>query len=727
MMARFGGLAVLLVATGAAGLAQIPFQIVVTQGQNATTIANGSTVTFVSSIGQSSSAQITVTYMGTGQATFSAQPIFYGSSQFKATVTSTLPAVLVPNANLFMNVQFTPTSATATSAQINLQYVETLPSGTVNDGTIAISLQGTASSIVLSYALATNQNVVPLQSGGVIPFPATLVGTTAQAALNLTNVGSGPGNVTAISITGSAFQLQGIPLLPATIGSGANLQVSVLYTPSGNGSADTGQITITYATGSPVTINVTGSGDSPIFTLQLLNTSPPTTVSPGGTISLPNTQVGQSSSFSVRVQNTGSASGTVNTIAAAGQGFSLSDVPTLPQTLAVGASLTFTITFAPTQPGAATGTLILNSNTIQLSGSGLGSLLTFSYVAGGTTITLSGTSGSVVFSPTTISQSEQIAFQVTNSGTLPATIANIGVGQTGGPFTVSGLPPLPVTLAPNESFQIMITFTPVSLGFSDGTLVLDSTTLALVGSGTAPPALPAYTISGPSGTAAPMTQPSIGLALTSPYPVAISGVLTLQVAGTLPADPAVQFATGGRTIAFVIPANQTNAVFASLGTQIGIQTGTVASTIALIPSFATQAGSVDITPASPVTLQFAVAPAVPGLIAVQIADLTTTGFTIEVTGFTTTRILDSMTVQFTTNPGFVMQTSKFTVNLQQISTVWFGGTASQAFGGQFTISIPFTFAGSLPAGQSVVSSIASVATAITNDQGTSSTLQTALP
>lgn len=728
MTVRCRGLAGMLVAVAATAAAQtIPFQILVTEGQNAITVANGATLTFQSTIGQSQSAQITVTYLGTGQAAFANEPTLYGSSQFKVSVTNTLPTVLTPDSNLSMSVQFTPTSAAATNAQINLPYTETLSTGTMNEGTITISLQGTASSFVLSYAFATNQNIVPLQPGGTIPFAPTLSGTTAQATLNLTNAGSGPGSVTGISITGSAFQLEGIPLLPATIQSSATLTVLVLYTPSGIGSADTGQINITYGTGSPATINLTGSGDSPVYSLQLLNTSPPIAVSAGGTISVPNTQVGQSSSLSVQLQNTGSATGTVNTISIAGQGYALNSVPVLPQTLAVGASLTFTITFTPTQPGAANGTLIVNSETFQLNGSGLGSLLTFSYVTGGTTITLNTANDSVIFSPLAISQSEQISFDVTNSGTLPATLSNIGVGQTEGPFTISGLPPLPVTLAPNGSFQITITFTPVSLGFSNGTLVLDSTTITLVGSGTAPPALPAYTISGPNGTVAPMTQPSIGLTLSSAYPVAISGVLTLEVSGNLPGDPAVQFATGGRTVSFVIPANQTSAVFASSGTQIGIQTGTVAGTIALVPSFATQAGSVNLTPTSPASLQFSVAPAVPGLIAVEIADLSTTGFTIEVTGFTTTRILNSMTVQFTTNSGFVMPTSKFTVNLQQIATVWFESTGSQDFGGEFTISVPFTFQGSLPTGQSVVSSIASVSATITNDQGTSAALTTAIP
>ena len=392
--------------------------------------------------------------------------------------------------------------------------------------------------------------------------------------------------------------------------------------------------------------------------------------------------------------------------------------------------------FTPTQPGTFTGTLIINSATFNLSGVGLGPLLTFSYVAGGTTITLGGTNNSVVFSPVEITQSEQLSLDVKNTGTLSTTISNIGVQPTPGPFTLSGQPPLPVTLAPNADFHITITFTPTILGYSNASLLFDTTMIALQGSGTQPPPLPSYTITGPSGNALPMTQPTIGLTLASPYPVAISGTLTLSVTGTLPADQAVQFLSGGSTVSFTIPANETSAVFGAQGTQLGLQTGTVASTITITPSFVTQAGDVSLTPATPEVLQFSIAPAAPVLIALQLMAESTTApvtgqststssFTIQVTGFTTTRSLTSAVVQFAMAPGFSMPTSQFTINVSPISTVWFQSTASNTFGSQFTISIPFTFQGVVPKGQSVLSAIASISVTMSNAVGSSSSLAAA--
>jgi hypothetical protein len=124
-------------------------------------------------------------------------------------------------------------------------------------------------------------------------------------------------------------------------------------------------------------------------------------------------------------------------------------------------------------------------------------------------------------------------------------------------------------------------------------------------------------------------------------------------------------------------------------------------------------------------LQFEVAPASPTLIAVQLPSVSATGLTIEVTGFATTRSLTSWTVQFTAAKGFSLATSQFTIDVSQVSDVWFQSAASQNFGGQFTVTIPFTFAG-MPSGQSVQSAIASVSVTISNSLGTSNSVQTML-
>lgn len=223
-----------------------------------------------------------------------------------------------------------------------------------------------------------------------------------------------------------------------------------------------------------------------------------------------------------------------------------------------------------------------------------------------------------------------------------------------------------------------------------------------------------------------MSQPGVGLTLATPYPVAIAGTLTLSVSGTPTPDPAVQFSSGGFTASFTIAANSTNAVFANQASQIFLQTGTVASTITLTPSFATQAGGVSLTPATPLTLQFAIAPAAPVLITSTIATESANSFSLSIVGYSTTRSLTSLSVQFTAASGFTVPTTQLTVDLTQISTAWFGSSAAQPFGGQFSLTVPFNFQGTVPAGQSLINAISAVSVSLVNSAGGSNTLTTLL-
>ena len=71
--------------------------------------------------------------------------------------------------------------------------------------------------------------------------------------------------------------------------------------------------------------------------------------------------------------------------------------------------------------------------------------------------------------------------------------------------------------------------------------------------------LPAIVFSGP-GTASSGQQPTVTFTLTNPYPVPLTGLLTLTFtpsSQTPVDDPAVQFSAGGRTLPFSIAANST--------------------------------------------------------------------------------------------------------------------------------------------------------------------------
>jgi hypothetical protein len=177
---------------------------------------------------------------------------------------------------------------------------------------------------------------------------------------------------------------------------------------------------------------------------------------------------------------------------------------------------------------------------------------------------------------------------------------------------------------------------------------------------------------------------------------------------------------------FTIPAGSTSADFAGQGSQIAIQTGTVAETVTLAPSFATTAG-IDVTPSSPPTLQFTVAAAAPLVESVQASNETASSFDLLVIGYSTTRSLTSMTVTFTPASGYNLATSQFTLPVDQSAAVWFQSSTSQTFGGLFEITVPFTLPGTIPAGKTLVQAIASAAVTVSNAVGTSSSQSTPIP
>jgi len=576
------------------------------------------------------------------------------------------------------------------------------------------------SNFTFSYVLAANQNTVPLQSGGVIAFPATPLNSVSQAALNITNTG-GPAQVQNISISGGAFSLQGLPALPTLVNTQQTLQVLIRYQPSG-ASTDTGQVQVSLGQqGTQVSFNLQGTLSAAKLVYQLTENGQTATVTPGGAITFPDTNIGQSSSVTLTVENTGNLNTTIGSIILSGQDFADSGTPALPDTLGPNASFTFKITFTPTKASVEQASLAVGSDSFTLTGRGLGANLAFAYTMAGTTATL-GAGDSVVFTPATVTQSESAKFTISNTGTVAASIFNIGIVQPNSPFSVSGLPPLPVNIAPNAQASFTITFAPTTVGFTTGTLQVGNTAIGLIGSGTVPPALPAYTFTGPSGNVAAMSQPAISLALSKSYPAAVSGTLTVTIASDLTPDPAVQFSTGGRTVAFVIPANSTGAIFAGQGPQIQLQTGTVASTITVTPTFATQAGGIDLTPASPTTLQFSVSAAAPTLISASVGSTTTNSFVLTLVGFTTTRSLTTLAVQFTAAAGFNISTAPVNIDVSHVAAVWFVSTASAAFGGQFQVTVPFTLSGTVATGQTLIGSLAAVTATISNSTGTSNSM-----
>jgi hypothetical protein len=92
-------------------------------------------------------------------------------------------------------------------------------------------------------------------------------GSSAPQSISLGNAGQGTLTITGVSLTGadaSQFALTNTNTLPANLGNGQSITVSVTFSPTSTGPKSASlQVTYTGATGSPATIPLTGTGFVP--------------------------------------------------------------------------------------------------------------------------------------------------------------------------------------------------------------------------------------------------------------------------------------------------------------------------------------------------------------------------------------------------------------------------------------------------------------------------------
>ncbi|MBZ5676133.1 MAG: choice-of-anchor D domain-containing protein [Acidobacteriia bacterium] len=533
------------------------------------------------------------------------------------------------------------------------------------------------------YALIVNGSQTPFSTG--VFFPGTAVGATSTATVVIVNQGDGAGTVSAITATGSSYQISGLPTLPKTLQPNDNIAFFVSFNPSSTNLA-TGSVTVTLDN-TPTAIPLKGQGTGAVLRVENLTASPVTTISADGTLSFPNTDVGKSATITMRVTNDGEAAGTI-TPTVVGSNFALTNVIPQQLTLSPHASTTFNVVFTPVNIGALTAQLLItNSFAINLSGTGQGANLTFSPV----------TNGVILFPNTAVGSSAAVTLTITNTGNVATSVTSVGVPKSA--FSISSTLALPLNLPPGGTATIGLLFTPNAVGALTSTLVIDSKTFNLQGVGSAPASLPAISFSGAGDTATPLQQPAVGLQLATTYPQDLTGTLTLTFTpDSFADDPNIQFSSGGRTVSFRIPANTTSAVFGQ-SNQVPFSAGTVAGMITLTPSFAVN--GVDVTP-KPVTVKtIQIASSAPVLRSLQIGTRTASSFELLITGYATSRSVSGLVLNFTPSAGSTLSTTSIPVNSDSAFSSWYQTSASQSVGSQFTASLTITLGGNGNAVQSV--------------------------
>ncbi len=709
-------LTLLVLAPVASSQGTVPFTLRLEQDDIVTAFPNGSTATLAATaVGVPATAALTITYTGSGAATIETLDVLDAfnipSTVFSVVGLPTLPLTLAQNQSVTVTLRYLPANSQRRTSRALFGYSEGGPIGT-----ITVNMAGVAPEFAYSY-IPQGGNPTVLAPGGAINFPATTINSVSTATVVIANQGSGPGVVGGFTASGPAFSLTGLPLPPATISANKDLRFTVNYSPTAL-ETSTGSLQLQLAA-QTVTFALAGTSTGPLFLYEIVKDSTVIGVSPNQVIPLANTLVNETTSIVFRIRNSGNANASISTISVSGTGYQLSGLPFLPATIAPGGSASFIVTFAPTQPGAAVGRLKVGNDTFDLIADGLGPALEYSYTIGSVT-TLVAAGGSVLLTPVPVGATATAQFIITNSGTANASVTSISVSSTGSPvFTISDLPSLPATVAPKGTLAFTVRFAPKALGAASATLKVDAQSFTLSGTGNSPATLPSYQFEGASGDQQALQQPAIGLTLSSAYSLPLTGTLTLAFnSEVFSDDPSVQFATGGRTVSFTIPANATKALFSNGSNQIRIQTGTVAGTIVLTPSFVTD-GGIDLTPQSPTSLSLNVRQAAPQLLSALLLSKTTNTFTLQISGYTTSRSITEMGFQFSATSGENVSTTSLNVNVESSFLAWYQGSTSKQYGSQFAATIPFTLQGDVRSAASLVDAIQSVTVTLTNRLGNS--------
>ena len=472
----------------------------------------------------SSNTPVVITNNGTANLTVSAASLTGTNASEFILITGTLPATIAPNNTLTLNVKFAPTSTGSKAAAISI-------TDNAAGSPHSVGLSGTA--VAPGFSPAPTSLTFANQLAGTSSSPTNLVITNnGTADLTISSIAKSGTDASQFSFTSAT--------LPITVTAGNSTTVPVTFSPT-TGGAKSASLTFTdNVTGSPQSVALTGTGIAPNISIsptsapfgnQLINTS--------------------STPTNLTITNTGTADLTISNVAISGTNasdFSFT-AGTLPITVTAGNTTTIAVTFTPAATGSKTATLSITDNVN-------GSPHTVALTGTGTAPGFSSSSSMSFGNQNVGTSSSAQGLVVTNNGTANLVISAIALSGTNSSefsFTSSTLP---ITVAPNTTTTVNVTFSPTSTGSKAATLTFTDN------AGSSPQAVslagiavaPAITIAPTSLTFANQNVGSSSAA--QPIQITNSGTANLNITalsftGTNPSD----FTMTGPTLPASIPPN----------------------------------------------------------------------------------------------------------------------------------------------------------------------------
>ena len=280
------------------------------------------------SVGAKQSQSVTVTNTGSSAVNISQASVSGAGFQLSGITT---PLTLNPSQGATLTVAFAPQASGSATGAVTI-------TSDASDSPLMLPLSGTG---VAAGALGSNPTS--------LSFGNVTVGNNPSLSETVTNTGGTSVTISQVAASGTGFSLSGITT-PVTLTAGQSAGFTVTFTPASAGTA-TGNVTVTSNASNP-TLTIPLSGTGVAVAGQLTVT--PTTLPLGSVV------VGTSGTASGSL----TASGTSVTVTAANSNNSVFSVGglSLPVTIPVGQSATFTVTFSPQVTGAASATLTFTSN-----------------------------------------------------------------------------------------------------------------------------------------------------------------------------------------------------------------------------------------------------------------------------------------------------------------------------------------------------------------------------
>src|SRR5208337_4617613 len=387
------------------------------------------------SVGSTGSSSLTISNLGTANLTISLLTL--SGADFGISGITT-PATISAGQNTPVTLTFAPTLAGTVSGSL------TITSNDPTTPTAVVSLTGTGSSTAVGQLSANPASV---------NFGSVSTGSSASQLITLTNTGNAAATISSITASGTGFSLTGVST-PATVAPSQTLSFTAQFVPTAVGNA-TGTVTVTSnASGSPLTVNLSGAG------VQAGLSVTPSTYNFGSVVD------GQTKTQALTLTNTGTATLTISSVTASGTGYSVSGLTT-PATVAAGQSTTMTAQFSPTTAGSLPGTVSISSNapgspaTVSLTGTGVAAA-----------ITMTPSPSSVAFGNVTVGSSGSQSVSITNTGNSSVTISQVTVNAKD--VSVSGIT-TPVTLTPSQATSMTVKFSPTSSENVSGNVTVSDT------------------------------------------------------------------------------------------------------------------------------------------------------------------------------------------------------------------------------------------------------------